>query len=416
MNDNRPLKESDTLPRAAADALAAVLEVFPVVVVTGARQTGKSTLVRTMPQLADRPYLTLDDPGLRDQARHDPVSLLERAPSLIIDEVQRAPDLLLALKRLVDVDRPRQPGRYVLTGSANLLLMERVSESLAGRGYYLKLWPLTRRERLGLGRTGIWSELLATAVRDWHALVMSQDAPADDWRQLVREGGLPVPAYELTTSESRALWFEGYVDTYLERDLQTLARIEDLGDFRRLMRAAALRLGSVINQADLARDVGLSRPTAHRWLNLLETSFQLVPVRAYAVNRTKRLVKSPRLYWSDVGLALYLGGGEPTGAHLENLVLADLNAWRELVTPRPEILFWRTHNQEEVDFVVESGSRLLPVEVKATTRPSYRDVKHLLTFRSEYDDAVAGGLLLHAGDETFWVTDGILATPWWRVI
>jgi uncharacterized protein len=172
----------------------------------------------------------------------------------------------------------------------------------------------------------------------------------------------------------------------------------------------------VLNQADVARDVALSRPTAHRWLNLLETSFQLVRLAPFAVNRTKRLVKSPKIYWSDVGLARHIAGGEVTGAHLENLVLSDLLAWRELLTPRPEIRYWRTQTQEEVDFVIEAGRTLLPIEVKATTRPSYRDIRHLLTFREEYGDAVRGGLLLHAEAETFWLAEGILATPWWRVI
>jgi uncharacterized protein len=182
------------------------------------------------------------------------------------------------------------------------------------------------------------------------------------------------------------------------------------------MRAAALRLGSVLNQADLARDVALSRPTAHRWLNLLETSFQLVRVNSYAVNRSKRLVKSPKVYWSDVGLARHLGGGEATGAHLENVVLSDLVVWRELVTPRPEILYWRTVNQEEVDFVIESRDRLFPIEVKATARPSHRDARHLITFRREYGDAVRGALLLHTGSDTMWLDDGVLAAPWWRVV
>ena len=392
------------------------MAVFPVVVVTGARQTGKSTLVRSLPELEGRPYLTLDDPELRDQARREPRSLLERGPDLILDEVQRAPDLLLAVKLAVDAEPVRRPGRYVLTGSANLLLMERVSESLAGRAYYLKLWPLTRRERLGLGATGVWSELLETPVNEWDRLVSGQDVPHEDWRDVTARGGLPVPAHVLGSPEARALWFDGYVDTYLERDLQTLARIEDLGDFRRLVRAAALRVGSVLNQAELARDVGLSRPTAHRWLNLLETSFQIVRVPPFAVNRTKRLVKSPKLYWSDVGLVRHLSAEEPRGAHLENLVLCDLVAWREVATPRSEILHWRTANQEEVDFVIESGRTLLPVEVKATARPSPRDIRHLLTFREEYGDRVRGALLLHAGEETLWLAEGVLGAPWWRIL
>jgi uncharacterized protein len=422
MNDNRSHAERiSILPRAAATTLRHALAAVPVVVVSGARQTGKSTLVRTSEALAGRPYLTLDDLAIRDQALRDPESLLARGPELILDEVQRAPDLLLAVKRAVDDEGQRRKGRYVLTGSANLLLMQRVSESLAGRAYYLALWPLTRRERLGLGRTGRWSELLDAPTPRWRDLLGEEEEPgaasAPEWRAEAALGGLPAPAHELDTPEQRALWFDGYVATYLERDLQVLASVENLGDFRRLMTAAALRIGGVVNQAELARDVAISRPTAHRWLNLLETSYQIVRVPAYAVNRTRRLIKSPKLYWSDVGLAVHVAGGPPlSGAHLENLILCDLVAWRETVSPRPSILYWRTVNGEEVDFVIERGRALLPVEVKATTRPTYGDARHLLTFRSEYGDAVVGSLLLHAGTETYWLSDGVLAVPWWQVV
>ncbi len=417
MNENRSRHGSAaTLPRAAGEALATALSEQPVVAVIGARQTGKSTLVQTLPALAGHLYLTLDDAELRDQARRDPRSLLARGPRLVLDEVQRAPDLLLEVKRVVDADRPRHPGRFVLTGSANLLLMERVSESLAGRAYYLRLWPLTRGERLGFGRTGPWSGLLAAPIDEWEALLGRRQATAEDWREVAAIGGLPVPAHELATPAARARWFDGYVETYLERDLQTLARIDALGDFRRLMRAAALRAGTIVNQADLARDLAISRPTVHRWLNLLETSCQLVRVEPYAASRTKRIVKSPKLYWSDVALARHLAGGDATGAHLENLILSDLLAWRELVAPRPGICHWRTANQEEVDFVIEAGRTLLPIEVKATTRPSHRDARHLLTFLATHSPAARAALLLHAGNETIRLEDRVLAVPWWRIV
>jgi hypothetical protein len=319
------------------------------------------------------------------------------------------------VKQAVD-DRPRTKGRFVLTGSANLLLLEKTSESLAGRAHYLTLWPLTRRERLGLGRVGLWSEILAAPTSAWLELLTSEDAVAEDWRSVSSLGGFPVPAHELSTDSDRALWFDGYVATYLERDLQTLANIENLGDFRRLMRAAALRIGGLLNQADLARDVAISRPTAHRWLNLLEASYQLIRVEAHAVNRTKRLVKSPKIYFADVALGRHLAGGDLTGNHLENLVLSDLVAWRDLSSPRPAVLYWRTTNGEEVDFVIEQGRKLLPIEVKATRNPTHADARHLLTFRAEYGRAVRGALLLHTGDDTFWVARDVLATPWWRVV
>jgi predicted AAA+ superfamily ATPase len=151
-------------------------------------------------------------------------------------------------------------------------------------------------------------------------------------------------------------------------------------------------------------------------LNLLETSFLLVRVAAYAVNRTKRLIKTPKLYWGDVGLALHLAGlTEPTGAHLENVVLSDLLCWRDARTEQAEILYWRTTTGEEVDFVIAAGGRLLPVEVKASPRPRLTDVTALRTFRTEYGKASRAGLLLHAGTNLEWLTADVLAAPWWAV-
>jgi predicted AAA+ superfamily ATPase len=211
---------------------------------------------------------------------------------------------------------------------------------------------MARREQRGLGRCGLWEELLGAEDREWPDLFRADTAGQEDWAALARRGGFPTPAVHMRTAADRAVWFEGYVRTYLERDLQTLSSIAALPDFRRLMRAACLRLGQLVNQTELARDVALRQPTVHRYLNLLETSFLLVRVPAYAVNRTKRLIKAPKLYWGDVGLALHLAGlAEPTGAHLENLVLHDLLCWRDARVERAEILYWRTATGEEVDFV-----------------------------------------------------------------
>jgi predicted AAA+ superfamily ATPase len=183
------------------------------------------------------------------------------------------------------------------------------------------------------------------------------------------------------------------------------------------MKAVCLRLGQLANQTELGRDVALPQPTVHRYLNLLETSYLLVRLPAYGVNRTKRLIKSPKLYWSDSGLAFHLSGDpEPSGALLENLVLHDLLAWRDSRTERSEIFYWRTAVGEEVDFVIEAGGRLLPVEVKASGRPRLGDAVHLHTFRSEYGRKARAGLLLHAGRALEWIAPDVLAAPWWRVL
>ena len=405
------------LPRTAETLVERALATMPVVVLMGARQTGKSTLARIPPRADSRSYVTLDDYDVLGQARTSPSDLVRRAPLLTLDEVQREPDVLLAVKAAVDEDRPRRPGRFLLIGSANLLLMAGVSETLAGRATYVPLWPFTRREQLGLGTAGIWSELLATKLEHWLDLVGSQVAPHEDWSALALRGGYPTPALELEDRAGRELWYDGYVRTYLERDLQMLTSVDNLVDFRRLMRAACLRLGGLLNQTDLARDVGLPRQTASRYLSLLETSYQLIRLEPYSVNRTKRLTKTPKLYWSDTGLAAHLAGvSELPGSYLENLVLGDLLAWRDASEPRAEFLFWRTHSGEEVDFLIEVGGCLLPVEVKAASRVTPRDARHLQTFRAEYGEAVLGGLVLYGGEEVFWLAEGILAVPWWKVI
>jgi predicted AAA+ superfamily ATPase len=403
-----------TLPRAAADRLARSLAIFPVVALTGARQTGKSTLIRQPEVIGNRPYLTLDDVLVRDQAARAPAALLDR-DRLVLDEVQRAPDLLLAIKKAVDDDA--RPGRFILTGSANLLLMARVAESLAGRAGYVTLWPLTRREQLGLGATGAWSELMDAAPRAWPDLLEAQVAPDEPWTDLARRGGYPVPAWHLSTATQRADWFDAYTATYLERDLREQSAIENLADMRRLMSALAQRVGNLLNQAAIARDLGLSTSTVNRHLNVLEVSYQLIRLPAYTRNRTKRLVKAPKVFWADTGLAMHLAGvTEPAGGFLENLVACDLLAWAALVSGPVNVLYWRTAKGAEVDFVVETPRRVLPIEVKASRYLTLADARHLDVFLDEYPEYAPAGIVLYTGEQTFWLTKRVLAVPWSRVL
>ena len=178
-----------------------------------------------------------------------------------------------------------------------------------------------------MGECGLWETLLAAPESDWIELIAEQPDYSKDSKALARRGGFSTPALELHSDEDRTIWFDGYVRTCLERDLQALSSISALPDFRRLMRAVCLRMGQLVNQTELGRDVALPQPTVHRYLNLFETSYPLVRLPAYAVNRTNRLVKAPKLYWGDMGVAMHLTqGDEPRGAHLENLVLQDLLA------------------------------------------------------------------------------------------
>jgi predicted AAA+ superfamily ATPase len=401
-------------PRLAQETLARLLKIMPVVIVTGARQTGKSTLVAGA---GPRQLLSLDDLLVRDRARREPMALVSEDAPITIDEVQREPDLLLAIKRLVDLEGTRRtPGRFLLTGSANLLLMKRVAESLAGRASYLTLWPMSHRERRGAPLDGAWSDLLAAAPASWPSLLEQRQAQPLGWRDEVRGGGFPVPALTLESEDARHAWFEGYIQTYLERDLRELSAVESLADFRRLLGAAALRIGQMINQTELGRDLQMSQQRIRGYLGLLEVSYQIVRLPAYAVSKGTRLIKTPKLYWVDAGLGWYLaGGGEPTGAHFENLLLGELLAWQSVQPRRPEVCYWRTAGQLEVDFVIDTGSRLLPVEVKSGREVSYRDARGLVAFRNEYGARAPGGIIAYDGTATTWVAEGILAVPWWRL-
>jgi len=408
-------KETAYRPRLLEDQLTRSLSTFPVTVVTGARQTGKSTLVRRGRIGSGRTYLTLDDPAVLERALREPDALLRGAEKLTLDEVQRAPELLLAVKR--SVDERKTTGRILLTGSANLLLMHRVSESLAGRAMHLVLPPLTRNEQNGAGHAGLWGALLETPPDRWPDLLQESGRDRADWRPLARHGGYPTPALELGNAGARRMWFAGYTQTYLERDLREIVSVSSLPEFRRLMRACCLRLGGLVNQSEIARDIGMPQPTVHRHLGALEVSHQVVRIPAFSINRTKRLIKAPKLYWSDTGLALFLAGEEaPRGPHLENLVLDDLRSWQSNEVEQVQISYWRTTTREEVDFVLETRDRVLPIEVKASARLRLGDARGLGVFLKEYADQAPAGLILYTGSEITWMRANVLAVPWWRVM
>lgn len=407
---------SDLLPRAAAAELAGLLNTFPVAIVTGARQAGKSSLVRATPSLKDYALFSLDDPLVRANILKDLRMFVRQHPRMIIDEVQRIPDLLLAVKMEVDEEFQRTRGRFVLTGSANLLMMRQVADSLAGRAGYLALQPMTRRELLGFGSTGLWSRFFDTPFESWRDAFTDEDAIPGDWRDLASRGGFPVPSLQLNP-ETRDNWFTGYIATYLERDLRDISAIADLTDFRLAMTAFSLRAGTPVNHADVARELGMVARTLRRWLELLDVTYQLARVPAYTVRRSARLRKRAKYYWNDSALAMHIAGiTEPTGVHLETIVFSDLRAWAALQSRRPFVQYWRDEDNREIDFVIERDAGVLAIEVKATRHPAPDDWKHLTHFVKEYPTRCIGAVLLHDGDQVLRVADKVIALPWWRVI
>lgn len=397
--------------------LRSALLSHPVVVLTGARQVGKSTLLRQAEPFRSWAYRTLDDHDVLRQALEHPRSLWIGEQTMVLDEVQRAPQLLLAIKQAVDEDRGR---RFLLSGSANLVLMEQVSESLAGRAIYFVLDPLTLGELEGQPMPSLVGDALAGR---WPEVGESVSPMAGvDPVPLMLRGFMPA-LIGLPDPPDWLRWWAGYVATYLERDLRQISRIDTLVDFRRLMDLLALRSGGLLNQSDLARDAGLSQPTAHRYINLLETTHLFQRLSAYGGGRGARLVKAPRVMWTDPGLAVYLAGyfdapslgaARELGGFFETLVHLHLRVLASLLSPPGRLHFWRTRSGQEVDFVLEYGRRQLAFEVKWTTDPGQRHLGGLRQFLAEHPE-VAGGFLIHRGTETRWLDERILALPWTRL-
>lgn len=384
-----------------------------VIVLTGARQVGKSTLLRNEKPFSSWLYRTFDDLETMEQARVDPTSLWAGTESIILDEVQRAPEVLLAVKHAVD----SHPGKYhfVLSGSANLLLMKQVSESLAGRAVYFVLHPLTLGEQKGDSPPQLLAELLAGK---WPKETQIDKKPQDPSELLLR-GSMPgLLALENPTAWLR--WWEGYVLTYLERDLRQISQIDSLLDFRRLMELLGLYTGRLLNQTEVGRDVNIVQSTAHRYINLLETTHLLERLPAFTAGRMQRLVKTPKVFWTDPGLPVFLSGyfdidalrnSREYGLYFEGFIYQHLRVLSELLTPKARLYFWRTQGGQEVDFIIEHGRKTLAIEVKMTQKPNYQHTAGIRSFLKAHPTAV-GGVLVHGGKDIRYFGENIIAVPW----
>jgi predicted AAA+ superfamily ATPase len=375
-------------------------EQFPVLLVTGARQVGKTTLLQHICR-NDRGYVTLDDPLVLSLARQDPALFMQRfPPPVLIDEIQYAPELLPYIKMTVDKDR--RPGSFWLTGSQQFHLMQGVSESLAGRVAVVFLLGLSGKERAG---GNIMDRPFLPApdeIRD--RLDARETLPLKELYRFIWRGAFP--AIALNDHMDRDLFYSSYVQTYLQRDVRDLSRVGDEMAFLRFIRAASARTAQILNLSELARDADIAPNTAKSWLSILQASGIAYLLEPYHTNVTKRLVKTPKLYILDTGLCAYLTewsspetleAGAMSGAILETWILAELlkSYWHN--GRRAPFYYYRDKDQKEIDLLIVQDGRVYPVEIKKTASPGKNDVRHFQTLEKLKLPIGPGGLICLAG-------------------
>jgi predicted AAA+ superfamily ATPase len=393
------------MKRQMIEPLLEALTDTPAILVHGARQTGKSTLVQAA-ELAggERQYLTFDDPGLLAAARRDPNGFVAGlGPAVTLDEVQHIPEIFPVIKAAID--RQRLPGRFLLTGSANVMLLPKLSESLAGRMEVLTLWPFSQGEIRGM-RESFVDALLSPRVAGWTAPAALQGR--DELLEMLVAGGYP-PVLARQSAHRRDAWFHSYILTILQRDIRDLANIADLSAVPRLLAVVAARAGGLLNFADLSRTVALPQSTLKRYFALLEATYLVQLLRPWARNLGKRVIQTPKVYLNDSGLLAHLRGATATrlradsnqvGPILENFVHMELRKQASWNAAQPELFYWRTASGQEVDLVLEDRTgRVAGVEVKASATLTAKDVRGLQALAEAAGKKWVRGVILYTGTE-----------------
>ena len=378
------------ISRIAEKTIRSLLRGFPIVTLTGPRQSGKTTLARAV--FKNKPYASLEEPDLRQAASEDPRSFLARFPKgAVLDEVQRCPGILSYLQTRVDTDG--RMGLYILTGSQQFGLMSGITQSLAGRTAFVELLPFATRELTGAGK-----------------LPANIDA-------MMLTGGYP-PIYDRALEP--ASWYSAYVTAYVERDVRQMLQIHELETFQRFVRLCAGRTGQLLNFSSLATECGITHNTAKAWISVLEASYLIFFLRPHSVNFNKRMIKMPKLYFYDAGLAAWLLGIRTTeqiithplrGNIFETFIISELIKSKLNFGEKPSFFFWRDSNGNEVDLIVEQGINLMPIEIKSGRTLTHEAFAGLEKWRTLAGKKAVLPALIYGGEESY-TQKGIKVIGW----
>jgi predicted AAA+ superfamily ATPase len=420
-------------PRHIVHNVLKSLKKNPVALINGARQVGKSTLIKTIETLATEQethisqYISLDDHNILLAMQQDAYGTLQHyiggtSGILAIDEVQRCPALFMAIKRCVDQSArsPNTRGQFLLTGSANVLTIPRISESLSGRMIIHPLWPLSQGELLNTQESflsWLWTNHLHLRLK--HPILTPQDLITR-----IFKGGYPRlnPAHDLNIDlPDHNQWIQSYLDTLIQRDIRSLANIEGLTELPHLLSIVAERTGSLLNFADLARALKINQVTLKRYYTLLQMVFLVVEVPPWFANREKRVVKAPKVYLNDTALLSYFMQLDPEtvlkhrthlGPLLENFVVMELKkqiSWHEAMI---NLYHFRTYAGHEVDIVLEGyGKKIVGIEIKSSSTLSQKDLKGLIQLKETAKDQFLRGIILYTGDQILPLGTDIMALP-----
>jgi predicted AAA+ superfamily ATPase len=401
------------IKRTIEPVIRQAVKEFPAIFLTGPRQSGKTTLLKKLFGTSHL-YVSLEPPDIQAAAKEDPRGFLKMyPPPVIFDEVQHAPELLIYIKEIIDADR-NTFGKFLLTGSQNLLLTQKVTESLAGRTAMLRLLPLSFSEiSREPDRPMPWE---GQEIKTGHNL-----APMEIWGFFLK-GCYP----EIISHPERdsSMWHSSYIQTYLERDVRSIRQVGDLTQFQIFLRALAARSAQLLSLSELSRDMGVAVNTIKAWLSVLEATYQIIILRPYFANIGKRLVKTPKIYFTDTGTLCYLTGlkdpehlayGPMGGAVMETAVLGEIYKRLTHRGVEPRIYFWRTATGTEVDLIIDMSGKLIPVEVKHSSTPTPAMSSGIRKFCDDLKKSTSTGYLIHTGSHQLPLGSGVKAVPFFEL-